>query len=300
MTVTAGQTVAVTGTSGLVGQLLCAQLAAGGHRVIRLVRKVARGDGERYWDCAAPAGDLLEGVDAVIHLAGEPIGKRFTARHMAAIADSRIGPTKHLAALAGQAGVSTFICASAIGFYGAHPGVAVDETSARGNDFLADVVARWERACAEASQAGARVVMVRTGVALSARAGYLRQVLPIFRLGLGGRLGNGRQILSWIALDDLTGVYLRCLTDRQLSGPVNAVAPHPVSATEFAHTLGSVLHRPTLLPVPAFAPALLLGRRGARELALADQQVRPAALARIGFGFRYPHLRAALSAIVER
>jgi uncharacterized protein (TIGR01777 family) len=290
--------VAVTGSSGLVGSALTAFLGTGGHRVVRLVRRPVRGDGERKWDPERPAPDLLSGVDAVVHLAGASIAGRFTDAHKAAVRGSRIEPTRRLAEAAARAddGPRTFVSASAIGIYGFDRGdVDLTEESTRGDGFLADVVADWEAATAPAGEAGLRVAMVRTGIVQSARGGTLRLMRPLFSAGLGGRLGSGRQWLSWIALDDLLDVYYRALYDTRLTGPVNAVAPATVRNADYTKALAGVLHRPAVLPVPSVGPRLLLGEQGARELAEADQRVMPAKLEALGHRFRHPSIDAALA-----
>jgi len=289
--------VAVTGASGLVGSALTAFLTTGGHRVIRLVRRQARTGDERQWQPNAPAPELLSGVDAVIHLAGASIAGRFNAKHKAAIRESRIEPTRRLAqaAAAGDDGPKVFISASAIGFYGADGGDTVlDEDSARGDGFLADVVADWEAATRPAADAGLRVVTVRTGIVQAAAGGTLRLLRPLFLAGLGGRIGSGRQWLSWIGLDDLLDVYYRALYDSRLSGPVNAVGPEPVRNADYTKTLAAVLRRPALLPVPPVGPRLLLGEEGARELAAADQRVVPKRLTELGHRFRHADVADAL------
>jgi len=297
------RTVAVTGSSGLVGSALTAFLSTGGHRVVRLVRGAPRSGDERRWDPEDPDPGLLAGVDAVIHLAGASIAGRFTDGHRRAIRDSRIDPTRRLAELAGRTdpAPATFVSASAIGFYGYDRGDEVlTEDSARGDGFLADVVADWEDATAPAQRAGLRVVRVRTGIVQSPRGGTLRLMRPLFSAGLGGRLGNGRQWLSWIGIDDLVDVYHRALWDTTLAGPVNAVAPQPVRNDEYTHTLARVLHRPALLPVPALGPRLLLGTQGARELACASQRVLPGKLDAAGHRFRRPGLEQALRHLLGR
>ena len=288
--------VAVTGSSGLVGTALSAFLSTGGHRVIRLVRGAPADAGERQWDPNRPAADLLEGVDAVVHLAGESIAGRFTEQHRRAIRDSRIEPTRRLAeTAAGTPGLKAFVCASAIGFYGHDCGDRLlNEDSHRGQGFLAEVVADWEAATGPAADAGLRVVTVRTGIVQAAAGGTLRLLRPLFAAGLGGRLGSGRQWLSWIGIDDLLDIYYRALYDTRLAGPVNAVAPNPVRNTDYTRALAQTLHRPALLPVPSIGPRLLLGKQGAVELAEADQRVAPVKLQSLGHRFRQPTVADAL------
>jgi uncharacterized protein len=290
--------IAVTGASGLVGAQLTALLSSGGYDVIRLVRRAAAGPKERQWDPNDPASDLLEGVDAVVHLAGTSIAGRFTDAHRAAIRSSRIAPTRRLAQVAADSvnGPRVFVSASAIGYYGYDRGDAtLCEESVRGDGFLADVVADWEAATAPAAAAGLRTVAIRTGIVQAARGGTLRLLRPLFSAGLGGRLGNGRQWLSWIGLDDLLDVYYRALYDERLVGPVNAVAPTPVRNVDYTKALARVLHRPALLPVPSFGPRLLLGEQGVRELAEANQRVLPVKLQNLEHRFRQPLLDDALA-----
>ncbi len=290
-------TVAVTGSSGLIGSALCAFLTTGGHRVIRLVRGAATDEDQRTWNPDAPDPGLLEGVDAVVHLAGESIAGRFSPSHKEQIRRSRIGPTTQLAELAAKArpGLRGFISASAIGYYGPDRGDEVlTETSAQGDGFLAEVVGDWEQATTPARDAGVRVVNIRTGVVQSSSGGALGLVRPLFAAGVGGRLGSGRQWTAWIALDDLLDVFLRALVDSNLDGPLNAVAPNPVRNVEYTATLARVLKRPAVIPVPAFGPRLLLGPEGAKELALASQRVEPRRLAEAGHRFRFPTLESAL------
>ncbi|AEV75053.1 TIGR01777 family protein [Mycolicibacterium rhodesiae NBB3] len=290
-------TVAITGATGLVGTALSAFLTTGGHRVIRLVRHAAQSQDERQWDPDRPAAHLLSGVDAVVHLAGASIAGRFTAGHKEAVRDSRIGPTRRLAELAAASAFQgPFISASAIGIYGYDRGDdLLSEESVRGDGFLADVCADWEAATAPAAAAGLRVVNVRTGIVQSAGGGTLRLLRPLFAAGLGGRVGSGRQWLSWIALDDLLDVYYRALYDARLSGPVNAVAPTPVRNADYTKALASVLRRPALLPVPSLGPRLLLGEQGSRELAEADQRVAATKLESLGHRFRHPGIDGALA-----
>lgn len=291
-------TVAITGSSGLVGTALSAFLSSGGHRVIRLVRGPAQGEDERRWEPEDPAPELLAGVDAVVHLAGASIAGRFTDKHRAAIRDSRIAPTRLLARAAASApdGPRTFVSASAIGFYGADRGdTQLTEDSTRGEGFLADVVTDWEAATDPAREGGLRVVRVRTGIVQAANGGTLALLRPLFAAGLGGRLGSGRQWLSWIGLDDLVDVYHRVLYDQRFDGPVNAVGPEPVRNTEYTRELARVMHRPAVVPVPALGPRILLGADGARELAEASQRVVPAKLLAAGHPFRHPDVGDALA-----
>ena len=239
----------------------------------------------------------------MIHLAGASIGGRFTPERKRAILSSRIGPTRALATLAARSPgrLRAFVTASAVGFYGADRGDEIlTEASGRGDGFLADVAAAWEDAAGPASAAGIRTVQVRTGIVQTPRGGMLRLLYPVFETGLGGPLGDGTGWLPWIEIDDLLDIYLRAVTDPGLSGPVNAVAPEPEPQAEYARTLGRVLGRPALIPVPAAGPQLLLGAEGARELALASQLVRPSALAAAGHSFRYPALEGALRHVLGR
>ena len=296
-------TIALTGSGGLVGSALAALLTTGGHRVIRLVRRPPRDDGERRWRPDDPDPELLAGADAVIHLAGAPIGGRFTPERKREILASRTGPTRALATLAARSPgrLRAFVTASAVGFYGADRGdETLTEDTGRGDGFLADVAAAWEKAAAPAAAAGIRTVQVRTGIVQTPRGGLLRLLYPVFEAGLGGPLGGGAGWLPWIEIDDLLDVYLRAVTDPALTGPVNAVAPEQARNAEYARALGRVLGRPALIPVPAAGPRLLLGAEGARELAEASQRVRPGVLAGAGHPFRYPGLAGALRHVLGR
>jgi uncharacterized protein len=296
-------TVAITGASGLIGSSLAALLTTGGHRVIRLVRPAPRRADERQWRPDTPDPALLDGVDAVVHLAGASIGRRFTEASKREIRDSRIGPTRALATLAATmpGGLRAFVTASAVGFYGADRGDEIlAEDSERGDGFLAEVAAAWEDAASPASAAGIRTVVVRTGIVQTPRGGVLRLLYPLFEAGLGGPLGDGSAWQPWIEIDDLLDIYLRALTDPVLAGPVNAVAPGETRNAGYAKTLGRVLRRPALIPVPPAGPRLLLGAEGAKELAAASQRVRPAALAAAGHVFRYPDLESGLRHVLGR
>lgn len=286
-------TVAITGSSGLVGTALSAFLSTGGHRVVRLVRRDPANSDERFWDPENPDRELLSGVDALVHLAGASIAGRFTSAHKRAIRGSRVPPTRSLAELVAHTdgGPRTFVIASAVGYYGSDRGEEfLTEDSSPGAGFLAEVVADWENSAAVAKEEGVRVVQVRTGVVQSSLGGTLKLFRPLFTVGLGGRIGNGEQWLSWIGLDDLVDVYYRVLFDAEIEGAVNAVAPNPVRNIEYTRTFAHILHRPAMLPVPRFGPRLILGEQGARELAEASQRVVPSRLESAGHQFRHPTL----------
>ncbi|HWD82065.1 MAG TPA: TIGR01777 family oxidoreductase [Kribbella sp.] len=294
-------TVAMTGSHGTIGTALGALLTTSGHRVIRLVRGRATGPDERVWDVDAPAPGLLQGVDAVVHLAGASIAGRFTAEHRKAIRDSRIGPTGALARLAADSDPEVFVSASAIGYYGPDRGdQLLSESAGRGEEYLAELVEDWENETRPAADGGVRVVNVRTGLVQTPAGGVLQLQYPLFAAGLGGPLGSGRQWQSWIGIDDLADIYHRALYDDNLSGPVNAVAPEPVRNEDYTKTLTHVLHRPALLRVPAFAPRLFLGQEGTDELALASQRVVPTRLSELNHTFRYPDLEPALRHLLGR
>lgn len=290
--------VLVTGSSGLIGSALVPFLTAAGHSVTRLVRSQPRpGAAEVRWDPPTRTVDTvgLEGFDAVVHLAGENIAARWTAAKKARIRESRVEGTRlladSLAALARPPKV--MVCASAIGYYGERGEEILREESPPSSGFLSDVCRAWEAAAEPAARRGVRVVHLRIGVVLSSAGGALARMLLPFKLGLGGRLGSGRQYMSWIALDDLVGVMQAALTNGTLRGAVNAVAPRPVTNLEFTRTLGRVLSRPTLFPFPAFAARLVFGQM-ADELLLASTRVEPTRLLAAGYKFRYPELEGAL------
>ncbi|MGH8897146.1 MAG: TIGR01777 family oxidoreductase [Egibacteraceae bacterium] len=299
--------VAVTGATGLIGSALVESLVSGGHQVVRLVRGAPAESGAHQvaWDPEAGTidGEGLRDVDAVVHLAGEPIGGgRWTAERKRRIRDSRVRGTRLLAeALAGMdAGPRTLICGSAIGFYGRDRGDEVlTEDSSSGNGFLAGVVREWEAAADPAHAAGLRVAHVRTGVVQSPRGGALRLQLPLFRLGVGGRLGSGRQWVSWITIDDIVGVFTHALVEPGLEGVLNGTAPEPVRNAEYTKVLGRVLGRPAVLPVPRVGPAVLLGKEGAEETALASQRVLPARTEATGYVFRHRDLQTGLRHVLR-
>jgi uncharacterized protein (TIGR01777 family) len=290
--------VLVTGASGFIGSALVPVLIAGGHTVTRLVRSTSRpGQAEIPWDPAARsiATPALEGLDAVVHLAGENIAQRWTAEKKARIRDSRVQGTRLLCDALAQLvkPPKVLLCASAIGYYGDRGDRTLREESTPGAGFLAEVCQAWEAVAAPAVQRGVRVVHLRMGVVLSPAGGALAQMLPPFRLGMGGVVGSGKQYISWVALDDVLGAMHHTLLTETLSGAVNAVAPQPVTNYEFTKTLGHVLGRPTVVPMPAFAARLAFGEM-ADALLLASTRVVPARLQASGYTFQYPELAGAL------
>ncbi|HEX9792387.1 MAG TPA: TIGR01777 family oxidoreductase [Planctomycetota bacterium] len=294
----------ITGASGLVGTRLCERLVAEGHAIHTLVRREPRTGTESRWDPATGSIDAaaLEGLDGVVHLAGESIAEgRWNAAKKQRIRTSRVQGTQLLAGtLAGLAQKPTvLVSASAIGFYGDRGEELLTESAPAGGGFLAGVCAEWEAATEAAVQAGIRTVTLRIGVVLDRQGGALAKMLTPFKFGAGGVLGSGRQYMSWIALDDLVAVLQFALLDAPLQGPVNAVAPEPVTNREFTKTLGGVLSRPTILPVPAFAARLAFGEM-AQELLLASMRVQPDKLLAAGFAFAHPQLDGALRAILGK
>lgn len=296
--------VLVTGSTGFVGSALVPFLAAGGHRVACLVRTLPRkGRGEIQWgpDTGFVDAARLEGLDGVVHLAGENIATgRWTAEKKAMIRDSRVDGTRLLCdALAGlKQPPKVLVCASAIGYYGDRGDEFLTEESAPGTGFLAGVCREWEAATQSAEQKGIRVVRLRFGMVLSPTGGAMAKLLPPFKKGLGGVLGTGRQYVSWITLDDLVGVITHALTTEALQGPVNAVTPNPVTNREFTHTLGRVIGRFTLFPMPAVAARLVFGEL-ADEVLLASQRVQPTRLLATEYRFQYPDLEGALRHLLE-
>jgi uncharacterized protein (TIGR01777 family) len=294
----------VSGASGLVGSAVVRNLSARGVDVLQLVRKPPRDESrEILWNPSKGIedGGKLEGLDAVIHLAGEPIAEgRWTEDKKRRIRESRVQGTKVLAeALAGLARKpSVFLSASAIGYYGSRGSEILTEESQPGDDFLAGVCRDWEAATAPAAGAGIRVVLMRFGVILSAQGGALAKMLTPFKLGIGGRLGSGKQYMSWIALDDVVGVVDHLLEKDSSSGPVNTVAPNPVTNREFTGAMGEALSRPTLFPVPGFAMRLAFGEMADVAL-LASQRVEPKRLKESGYVFKYPELKDALRHILK-
>ena len=297
--------VAVTGSTGLIGEALVAALAGSGHEPVRVVRDRKPDDlASISWNPAAGQidADALRNTDAVFHLAGEPIGaRRWSDAQKARIMDSRVTGTtlisETMASLAD--GPRVLISSSAIGYYGDRGDEILTETSPAGAGFVADVCRAWEGSTAAAEEAGIRVVHARTGLVLSPDGGSLAEQLPFFRLGLGGRFGDGSQWWSWVALPDVVGAGL-WLLEHEITGPVNMTAPNPVDNREFTMTLGRVLRRPTLLPTPKPALWVKLGRELTEELVYSSARVEPAALVESGFEFSHPHLEPALRHLLGR
>jgi hypothetical protein len=296
--------VLLSGSSGFIGTALARSLGSSGHSVIRLVRGPPTGPGEISWEIgdSGPDPHALEHLDAVVHLAGASIGDhRWSDAYKAEILDSRVQRTgllaRTLASLTQPPAV--LVSASAIGFYGERGEETLTEESARGTGFLSDVVTAWEAAAGPAIDAGIRTVFARTGLVLAPGGGTLGRLLPLFKLGIGGPLGSGRQWWSWITLDDEVRAIAHCLESTQVGGAVNLAAPNPVRNAEFARTLGRVLHRPAFLPAPAPALAIALGTERAHELVLASQRVVPTVLEHTGFNFSQTTLDQAFRSLLS-
>lgn len=298
--------IVVSGASGTLGSALRSRLAEHGTLTMQLVRRAAATKSELTWNPEAlPAvadPSALEGCAAAIHLAGANIaGHRWTTAYKRELAASRIDSTRALAGLLAtlRTPPRTLIVASAIGIYGDRGDEVLDESSAPGTGFLADLCVDWEKATRPAQEAGLRVVQVRFGVVLGGALGALRKMLPVFRLGLGGRLGSGRQWMSWVSLVDAIAAILFVLERPDLAGPVNFTAPNPVTNAEFTRALARQLHRPAVFPSPAFALRLALGEM-AQEALLASARIMPAKLTAAGFRFLHPTVEEALAAALGR
>jgi uncharacterized protein (TIGR01777 family) len=292
----------VSGASGPIGAALLPSLRSHGHKVVRLIRGPASGDEQISWDPAKPlSAESVSGFEAVIHLAGESIVGRWTAAKKARIRDSRVQGTRHLAEALAQAPQrpALLISASAVGYYGHRGDEVLREDSSPGQDFLAEVCRQWEAATQPAALAGIRTVNMRIGLILSQVGGALPKMLTPFRLGVGGNIGNGRQWWSWIDVNDVAGAVHHIMKTDLLQGPVNLVAPNPVTNAEFTKTLAQVLHRPAIFPMPAFAARLAFGEM-ADELLLASQRVEPAKLVSSGYPFQRSELKTALEEILQR
>jgi uncharacterized protein (TIGR01777 family) len=294
--------VLVSGVSGPIGAALLPSLKARGYEVTRLVRGTANGEDQISWNPAQPISpEAVSGFDAVIHLAGESIVGRWTQEKKSKIRDSRVMGTTNLAQTLARAKdkPQVLISSSATGYYGDRGNEVLNEESAPGRGFLPDVCREWEAATKAATDAGIRTVLMRTGVVLSSTGGALGKMLMPFKMGVGGRIGSGRQWMSWIDVQDMVGAIHHILKSDLLQGPVNMVAPKPVTNAEFTRTLASVLSRPAIFPMPAFAVKLVFGEMGETVL-LGSQRVEPAQLVASGYPFRFSELRASLENIVSR
>ena len=295
--------IVVSGASGLIGTQLVAKLSSSGHEVVRLVRRSPK-SGEIQWNPKSGTLDAaaLEGTDAVIHLSGAGIGdKRWTDGYRKEILDSRTATTALLATTMASLSrkPSVFLSGSAIGIYGARNDEQLTEVSTHGTGFLAEVCEQWEAAAKPAVDAGVRTVYLRTGIVLSPKGGALKKLLPLFKLGVGGKFGNGKQWQSWISIDDEIGAIEYLLT-ANVSGAVNLTAPNPVTNAEFTKVLASVLKRPAIVPVPTFAPKILLGGELADALLFTGQRVIPAALNASGYTFKHTTLESALRSLLSK
>jgi uncharacterized protein (TIGR01777 family) len=289
-------TVAIAGSSGLIGSALVTALRTADHRVLRIVRRAPANANELHWDPDGGEFDIgaLRGVDAVVNLCGINIGqRRWSGAFKQNLRDSRITPTEVLATAVADAGVDVLVNASAVGYYGDTKDRVVDETSSPGTGFLARLCQDWEAVTGPARDAGTRVVLARTGVVLAASGGALRQLRPLFSVGLGARLGNGRQYMSWISLEDQVRALRFAIDDDRLSGPVNLTGPAPVTNAEFTAALGRAVNRSTPLMMPGFAVRAALGEF-AEETLLNGQRAIPAALERAGFEFEHKTVGEAL------
>jgi len=294
--------IAISGASGLIGSALVASFESRRDDVTRLVRRLPQSSNELQWDPLREIlPQILSGFDAVIHLSGENIAGRWTEAKKRRIRDSRIVSTQNLsqALASAEKRPRVFICASAIGYYGNRGDEILTEDSRSGSGFLAEVSREWESVTAPAADAGIRTVNLRTGIVLSRDGGALKQMLLPFRLGLGGRVGNGRQWWSWIHIDDFLAAVRQIADNLSLNGPVNMTAPNPVTSADFTKTLAKTLKRPAVLPLPAFAAKLAFGEF-AEEGLLASARVEPKKLLESGFKFRYSELARALSELLKK
>ncbi|HEY4932313.1 MAG TPA: TIGR01777 family oxidoreductase [Terriglobales bacterium] len=293
----------ISGASGFLGNALRPALSAAGHTSTALVRRAPVGD-EVQWNPGQPLDpQKLAGFDALVHLAGKSISGRWTEKFKREVRESRVLGTRTLATSAAESFRKTglprvFVAASATGYYGNRGDEELTEDSQPGSGFLSEVCEEWEAATRPAAEAGIRVVNLRIGVVLAKHGGALQAMLPAFRLGLGGPIGDGRQYMSWIALDDVVGAFLFSLANDNLRGPVNAVAPQPVRNSEFVRAVGRALHRPAFFPLPAFVVRTVFGEMG-EALLLGSARVRPAKLEAAGYRYRHPELAEALLATLR-
>ena len=293
--------VVVTGASGLVGSALVPALEAASHQVIKLVRREPRNAGERKWN---PRGEpdpaIVDGADAVIHLAAETIKGWWTRGKKERITESRVSGTAMIAKsiAAAEHKPRVFVSASGIGYYGHRKDEVLTEESSAGQGFLANLSREWERATRPAEQSGVRTVLLRISLVLSNRGGALPAMLPPFRMGLGGKVANGKQYWPWITLEDMVGVILFAIANESLHGPVNVCAPQHTTNKHFTKALGHALHRPTIFPLPSVAVTLMLGEMG-QEALLTSTRAEPAKLKNAGFVYKHPEIEAALAEVLK-
>ena len=297
--------IAVTGSSGLIGSELVTTLKQQDHEVVRLVRRPASGPDEATWDPAAGTIDAgaLAGIDGAVHLAGEGIGdSRWSDEHKRRVLDSRVQGTTLLARTLAELSPrpAVLVSGSAVGFYGDRGDEVLTEDSSAGTGFLADVAREWEASTAPAEAAGIRVVHLRTGIVLSGKGGALKKALPIFKAGIGGNLGSGKQWWSWISLDDEVGLILHALRNESVRGPLNGTAPAPATNAQFSKALGRAVHRPVVMPVPKTALHVLYGREMAKEMMFASQRAMPERAKGTGYGFCHPTLEQALETALAK
>ena len=297
--------ITLTGASGFIGTALIAELKADGHQIHLLGRKAPNDSTIKFskWDAMGsqpPVEDAIAGADAIIHLAGEPVAQRWSDDIKRRIRESRINGTRRLVDAIAAASMDrkpkVLIAASAIGFYGNRNDDIVNETSKPGKGFLPDVCVEWETAAQSATINGVRVVNVRIGIVLGRNGGALAQMLPFFRMGAGGRIGSGRQWMSWVHLDDLIGLFQLALRNETIGGPMNGTSPNPATNADFTSALASAVHRPAALPVPEFGLRMLYGEMA--QVLIEGQRVMPEVALRAGYQFRYPDLRIALKSVV--
>jgi uncharacterized protein (TIGR01777 family) len=297
----------ITGATGLIGRALCHTLSEDGHIIVGVSRASGKPDGlevaEMYqWD--PQAGPLpeaaLDQIDTVISLAGEPIAKRWSDQQKKSIRDSRIVTTRNLVEGMRRAKrkPQVFVSSSAVGYYGNRGDEQLEETSPPGRGFMSEVCQEWEREAARASELGVRVALVRTGVVLSSDGGALQKMLPPFKLGLGGRLGSGKQWFPWIHIDDIAGIFRHAIVNARVTGPINGAAPQAATNAEFTRELGHALHRPVFVPVPEIALRMLMGEMA--DVLFDSQRVIPAVALASGYEFRHPQLGPALADVMSR
>jgi uncharacterized protein len=293
--------VAVTGASGLIGAALVPVLEQAGHEVIKLVRRPPQTADEREWHLTGEADPaLVDGVDAVVHLASETIKGWWTRGKKERILGSRVRGTETIAKsiAAAEHQPRVFVSASGIGYYGHRKAEVVTEESASGRGFLAELARQWERATRAAQEAGVRTVLLRIGVVLSGHGGALQAMIPSFRMGMGGPVSNGKQYWAWITLEDVVRAILFAIENESLSGPVNVCAPQQTTNREFTRALGRVLHRPAIFPLPSVVVTLVLGEMG-QEALLTSTRAEPAKLKAAGFSYRHPEIGQALAAVLK-